>query len=1307
MKNALDIVADILDGWHIPESELEQIRADIARLQTDLLTNSTADDVEKTRLDNLVAEVERVAARVEAVAGEIDPKINTALMPVLADIAGIQQQATTDRGRIQQNETDIQSLKDKDTSDDQRHQFLLSEIARLEALILAGGLTEEAVQALIETNLIPLKADILALQQQDEAQDGQINGLLAEIARLEALIQQKITAAEAQTLIDAVTAPLNTSIGTLDTRVTTLENRPAAGGLSDADVRRIVGEELVAVKSDINDLKRQNLLDDQRIQNLILRVEALERQPTGNGISEAEVRRIVSEEAQRIRADINLLKMELQGEIALKADRSDLVLKADKTEVTTLKTETDAALALKADKTELAALETAVDAKLDLKADKTELDTLENEIDADLALKADKTELDTLENELDADLALKADKTELDTLETAVDGKLDLKADKAELETLETAVDAKLDLKADKTELETLETAVDAKLDLKADKTELEDLETAVDAALDLKADKTELTTLETAVDAKLDLKADKTELAALETAVDGKLDLKADKTELAALETAVDAKLDLKADKTELAALETAVDGKLDLKADKTELTQEIEDLREEWLRESQNGPGARLARLCLQGWGIVGGLDIYSDDKDYIHITPGIGVTPNGTLVVEPIRSAAPPPAKSKKKDADCDDDPHPSGTLVFSHRRLYANAAGYPFFLKPDGKSVYEIWELLEPSNNLPDTARALTPQDESEYDLPFITDKIVLLLPDGPNRRYLLMRREDLLEKMALTTSCKPKNPNTDYLYDEGHSPEDDMLSDDDLWACLHPAVRLPEIPLYRFGYYQDKDCDPADLDITDFPTLTAVHDFYATWRPIVEEAFGYIEKATKLLLHRYHPTLFPMLDPGIFEEKLAELSEKWTRFTRYNDPPKTQDTKIGTKYYAQYFYDWARDLIAAYHELRGELIELMNDLRPYTVEMLAKQYSHLLLGPALQPDSNGLDAPLRDYFHQPPIYNGNAARLETCRLYYRRLFEMMDGFYLEDYAKGSKMPGWCMPDSDEHTVPPDFSRLRITPGKGYIHPLSHQAIPFYYPLNDNTESLQYFWNYHRAKTRSTDRILSYHATDTPPDFPSYSNRREVIRPLYYSLDPHDFYRIEGHIGKSNVRLYGPTSDQDIPAEFPVVEALEFLVRKYNLDFKILPVSIGDLQKQKSGQPPYRIGAGTDLRYVGQSFVLDLLGAEHLAGVPKGGTFIVVMADMVVDGQTQKVAVADFALPYRCCCCAEPTTPCALDLAVSVSKACDGGKRHVSVAVTPSNPFERTNSSCYWMVYHRKKAGKTIKWRDRNLVPAWRR
>ncbi len=1241
----------------------------LTALDAELAKNTAADAEERAKLAKIRTNLDDLVKKVNELPfitpDEVDGKISAALEPLnrqVNDIFSALNNVREDIGLVVKDLGDLSGKHNTDIA------AVYEKIAELEAKINAGGITAAEALALIEEGLTPVNEALQKLQDQDSALAVQIAGILADITELKAAIRDHITKEEAQNLIDknlkAVIADIQTlqeqdrnddnRIKNLQAKMATLEEQIKAC-LTGKEAEDLIDRKLRPIKKDIEDLAGQNAGDDARIKNLITRVEALENRPPGGGISADDVRRIIREELPGIKEDVEALKqfrqsaaerlqnielllqnppqawiaeavrkteekltprldvIEAKAEAAITPDELNPILqplkeqisqKADNTRVNNLETE----VGKKADKTDLAgkADKTYVDDELKLKTDKSYVDdelklkTDKTYVDDGLVLKADKSYVDdelklkTDKTYVDDGLVLKADKVYVDdelklkTDKTYVDDGLVLKADKV-------YVDDELKQKADKTyvddelKLKTDKTYVDDELKQKADKTYVDDelkLKTDkiyVDDELKQKADKTYVDdelkqkTDKIYVDDELKLKTDK-------TYVDDELKLKADKTY-------VDDGLVLKADKS-------YVDDGLDHKADKKDIhriDQEIDDLREEWLEEDQNSPGVRLARVCLTGTGIVGGLELHSDEKDCLTIAPGTAVAPDGHLIVEP-----------EKRH--------------FTHCRTFHNAAAYPFFQKPDNGGHYKVWELLEPSGHL-GHARPLTPQTAEEHELPFITDKVVLLLPEGKHLHYLLLNREDLLAILDLYHQCNRREKhNADYIYPEDYSPEDDLLTDEDLIRCFHPAIKLPEIPLFRFGFFAAEECDPADLDQTEFPEVKTIDDLYITWGPIIEDAVKRLERVVNLTIRWYHPALFPLLKAEHFRHKLSILSIKWTRFTTYNDAHASGDD---TKYYTQYFYDWLRDLIAAYHELRSGLIDLMAELRPLTPDTLNLQYRHLLLGPAHQPDSSGLDPALRDAFRQPPVYNGNADRLETCRLYYRRLFKMIEGFYLEDYAGPGTddTPAWCTHEDDDgmlvdHT---DFSKMRITPGKNYSHPLSEQSIPFYYPLSDSPESLQHFWNYSRAKTLSADRLLSYHATDNP-DRPSYSRRREVVRPLYYTLDGYDFYRVEGHIGKS---------------KWSAQANLDNIIRKHNLDFTYKIIEISRINQN-------------GILYNDESFnvfIDDILGAEHLAGIPKGGTLILVTdeddSSRAASNQKKETTktvsdpriIADFSLPYH--------------------------------------------------------------------------
>jgi len=656
--------------------------------------------------------------------------------------------------------------------------------------------------------------------------------------------------------------------------------------------------------------------------------------------------------------------------------------------------------------------------------------------------------------------------------------------------------------------------------------------------------------------------------------------------------------------------------------------IEQEIEDIKNILNQSDASAIGIRLARRCLTGWGIVGGLEIKSDDACAIHLSKGSGITPRGVLL-------------------------HTCEPLYFTHYRK---------FVKPDDDPVfknYPLWELLvwetlgiAPGEPVPDEINPLTPQSGAES--PFIEGKAVIFLPGQEQNYYLLIAIEDLVALNGKTADLQKCMGNLgfdpDMGFSEEHSPLDALPTDNDLYLAFNPVMVLPEIPLFRFGFRPPDECDPEDLDDPNFPMICSLDHLYDTWLPIIQDAFRQVDRWVKKVMEQYHELLFPQLDKEIFEGKLEMLFEKWMAFTHYNKHALPTKTK---KFYVQYFYDWARDLIAGYHELRSELQILMAELCLCRPDLLLEQRPYLMLGLAVRPDQDGLAAPLRDSFHQSPIFNGNFVRLETCRLYYRREFEMIEGFYLPGYQDDLTLPCWC--HHNDEGWEPDFSRLRITPSKGYIHALSRQSLPFYYPLAPNMESLHFYWEYRRAKMRQVDYHLSYHASDADD---SYSHRPEVIRPLYYSFDPYDFYRIEGHVSRSFIELNPKVGGSP-------TEVLQYMVKRYNLDFEVIEIDISCNQCRFLSQN-YPYPNLTPAEFF-NSFRQDIMGAEHLAGVPKGGTFIVVTSKMVLDDVSQKVVIADFALPYRCC----PVKPilCSFDLGAKMAAECEDGKRAIQLSVIP--------------------------------------
>ncbi len=471
--------------------------------------------------------------------------------------------------------------------------------------------------------------------------------------------------------------------------------------------------------------------------------------------------------------------------------------------------------------------------------------------------------------------------------------------------------------------------------------------------------------------------------------------------------------------------------------------------------------------------------------------------------------------------------------------------------------------------------------LTPQTNRERDEPFIADKMVVVLP-GPD--FYLLRVSDYLDLTDKTSTVRRlveaerEFEDADYKFSASFSPADNLPSNDILYRAFHRGYNMPMIPLCRFGFCPDDDCTVEELDQTNFPSaLTELAHFYDVWKPNVNSALTAVNEQVGRMLNEYHAVLYPQLPREQWTEMLEILLANWTTFTRNAERNNGQIERC----YVQYFYDWARDLIRAYHECRLSLQDLMAQMCLLTPESLSGRHGHVALGVAWQPHQDGLAAPLRDVFHQPPIYNDNARRFERTRVYFRRIFELIESFYLPQALPNDLLPQKFRQEEDD-PFEPDFSRIKITPGRNLGVPLEQQSIPFYYPLTEGDGSLQYYWAYRNAKNRTYNQHRSYHAADS---YESYNHPDDwhITRPLYYSLDEVDFYRVEGHLNVPEITAqmigaqqaiynYSDPADPKTPLSKPMtpVQAVKYLVQKHNLDFEVVTV---ELSKNMSAPIPY--------------------------------------------------------------------------------------------------------------------------------------
>ena len=404
-------------------------------------------------------------------------------------------------------------------------------------------------------------------------------------------------------------------------------------------------------------------------------------------------------------------------------------------------------------------------------------------------------------------------------------------------------------------------------------------------------------------------------------------------------------------------------------------------------WLTDQQN-----FTRSLLIGKGIINGFDIELVEEDCtFKMCGGIGLTSNGYLV------------KSGK------DHYH------FTHYKAYT-PPNYPLFYNPDG-NPYSVWELQE--RRQPDDGEGvipLTPQNPSEELRLFLREKALLIyleepmVPGGevvnsseveassiqmesmPNPkilRFLVMNQKDLVESLALKDQVSKiigsRQTGEDFFYSDSYSIEDDRASEEDLLKAERPELWFKEIPLRRFGFgcIDPFDCEPEELEASQFPHITDLDDIYNEYVCIINAATGMLDSAMTKVNQWMNDCIYcwPKEEATYY---LAQLCEKWEVYKKLNT---VSDTTKHKKENVQYFYDWCRDLIIAYHELRTEIIELCNLSKSATTDF----ERHLLLGLVMRAPQSKFPAALRHHFEQPPIYNENTKRIERVKLFHWRFF----------------------------------------------------------------------------------------------------------------------------------------------------------------------------------------------------------------------------------------------------------------------------------------------------------------------------
>lgn len=365
---------------------------------------------------------------------------------------------------------------------------------------------------------------------------------------------------------------------------------------------------------------------------------------------------------------------------------------------------------------------------------------------------------------------------------------------------------------------------------------------------------------------------------------------------------------------------------------------------------------------------------------------------------------------------------------------------------------------------------------------------------------------------------------------------------------------------------------------------------------------------------------------------------------------------------------QYRYDLLKDLIDTYNEIKSLLLHLNAECCPD----IASFPKHLMLGMVNGSQELGARTPYRHAFYHSPVTTRDDENYERVVMLANRFVQKVKSF--QSYR----------------------GPVKITPSHLQVR-LGDKAIPYYYNVD---HSLLNKWNFEKTKTDRETYNLSYHTGNlAAADF--------IQNPLDYTIDDNDFYRIEGHLG--------------LPFE-TAVQNINDLKKQYGLAFDVAVlllqkggrgtgdtetkrVSIEELRKQlisissaisnETGDSkstllnlskldsqlrllnkvdfPSASGSGDSVTVVKQDSKKDKIstellsdflerksGLEHLAGVERGGTFV-----LIAESETNNQVLADFSLPYLCCSKKDPVF-----LTLPASKLCQRDKA-IAMTVVPAD------------------------------------
>jgi len=425
------------------------------------------------------------------------------------------------------------------------------------------------------------------------------------------------------------------------------------------------------------------------------------------------------------------------------------------------------------------------------------------------------------------------------------------------------------------------------------------------------------------------------------------------------------------------------------------------------------------RLTRVRLLGVGIVSGLRVALAGAT-VTITRGVGVTTDGDLLA-------------------LEDD------TVFDRYKVYdeSHPAYPPFHAGSDvTRKRVPLFELVAWEAN-DAAAQPLTGFEGEEGRA--LADMTVLLLMES----YVLD------PDLCTGTDC-------DNLGQEvRHAPRVLLLDRESAAALREDLATLSDAFPALLPLVAERPVFPAAMESPD--ALSRIYQqACANTTAALAAALPGLEKASADLLGE-------ALAPGTAKRWVAALKQY---LADYKGAPAG----------IQYYYDFLRDLVEAFNELRDRLFEDATVCVPP-----AGSFSkHLLLGD-LAP---GIVPPNRTGFYPSPLVSRTAGALDEARALARRIGALIDRFGVD---AGLGTP------------------IRLTPSAALDRPLGDRAIPFYYKPGGD-EPLVRHWSPSLTRRGMEAYHYSYHAA-------AWTAQGGAANPLRSQLGHLPFFRVEGHVGKN--------------------------------------------------------------------------------------------------------------------------------------------------------------------------------------------